>query len=223
MCVSSLCISIKVILTTSVGIRREVFYFLESCLITSGNTERGNAQSLRCENKRGQEEIKMSEQKKKPETTIATLDMAKSGQLTLTTKHLRGQVLKVIQQPGGAKIRQMEQIDVLLSALGGYSVVDIKLRMMRIVMRIIGTVIGILGALLWASDLDFLSEIGMFPTLIGFAIIGVSFLVRDQVAMELNIMGGRFAVPLLPNQAEKAREFLNQLQQAKTEYEESVG
>ena len=110
----------------------------------------------------------MSEQKKKPETTVATLDMAKSGQLTLTTKHLRGQVLKVIQQPGGAKIRQMEQIDVLLSALGGYSVVDIKLRMMRIVMRIIGTIVGILGALLWASDLGFLSEIGMFPTLIGF-------------------------------------------------------
>lgn len=171
----------------------------------------------------GKRNEKMSEQKKKPETTIATLDMVKSGHLTLTTKHLRGQVLKVIQQPGGAKIRQMEQIDVLLSALGGYSVVDIKLRMMRIVMRIIGTVIGILGALLWASDLDFLSEIGMYPTLIGFAIIGVSFLVRDQVAMELNIMGGRFAVPLLPNQAEKAREFLNQLQMAKTEYEESVG
>ena len=171
----------------------------------------------------GKRNEKMSEQKKKPETTIATLDMAKSGQLTLTTKHLRGQVLKVIQQPGGAKIRQMEQIDVLLSALGGYSVVDIKLRMMRVVMRIIGTVIGILGAILWASDLGFLSEIGMYPTLIGFAIIGVSFLVRDQVAMELNIMGGKFAVPLLPNQAEKAREFLTQLQQAKMEYEESVG
>jgi hypothetical protein len=63
----------------------------------------------------------------------------------------------------------------------------------------------------------------MFPTLIGFGIIGFSFLVRDQIAMELNIMGGKFAVELLPNQAEKAREFLTQLQQAKTEYEESVG
>ena len=164
----------------------------------------------------------MGEQKK-VETTIATLDMAKSGQLTLTTKHLRGQVLKVIQQPGGAKVRQMEQIDVLLSALGGYSVVDIKLKVMRIIMRVIGCGIAVLGVLLWSSDLGFLSEIGMYPTLIGLGIFGVSFLVKDQVAMELNIMGGRFAVPLLPNQAEKAREFLNQLQMAKTEYEESVG
>ena len=164
----------------------------------------------------------MSEQKKKPETTIATLDMAKSGQLTLTTKHLRGQVLKVISQPGGANVRQMEQVDVLLSALGGYSIVDIKLRMTRIIMRIIGTIIGVLGALCWTSD-SFLSAIGMYPTLMGVAVIGISFLVRDQVAMELNIMGGKFAVPLLRNQAEKAREFLNQLQQAKTEYEESVG
>lgn len=163
----------------------------------------------------------MGEQKK-PETTIATLDMAKSGQLTLTTKHLRGQVLKVISQPGGAKVRQMEQIDVLLSALGGYSVVDIKLRMVRIMMRIIGCVIGALGVVCLSSG-GFLGDIGMYLALVGVALFIGSFFVRDQVAMELNIMGGKFAVPLLPNQAEKAREFLSQLQMAKTEYEESVG
>lgn len=38
MCVSSLRVSIRVILTTSLEIRREVFYFLDSCLTTSGNT-----------------------------------------------------------------------------------------------------------------------------------------------------------------------------------------
>lgn len=164
----------------------------------------------------------MSEQKKTPETTIATLDMAKSGQLTLTTKHLRGQVLKVISQPGGAKVRQMEQIDVLLSALGGYSVVDIKLKVIRILMRIAGVVIGAFGILCWTIGFGPLEDYGMYPAIFGVVLIIGSFVVRDQVAIELNIMGGKFAVPLLPNQAEKAREFLNQLQTAKTEYEESV-
>ena len=45
----------------SFEIRREVFYFLNSCLTTSSNTERGNARSLRCETKQGQEEVKMSQ------------------------------------------------------------------------------------------------------------------------------------------------------------------
>ena len=130
--------------------------------------------------------------------------------------------MKVISQPGGAKVRQMEQVDVLLSALGGYSVVDIKLKMVRIIMRVIGPVIGVLGVVCWTSG-GFLGDIGMYLTLLGVGVVVGSFLVRDQVAMELNIMGGKFAVPLLPNQAEKAREFLNQLQMAKTEYEESVG
>ena len=40
----SLCISFKVILTTSLGIRREVFYFLKSCLTTEAtrNEDRPN-------------------------------------------------------------------------------------------------------------------------------------------------------------------------------------
>ena len=158
---------------------------------------------------------------KKTESTIATLDMARSGQLTLTTKHLRGQVLKVIEQPGGQKVRQMEQVDVLLSALGGYSVIDINMRWTRIITGFLGLVLAVAGV--FCLGLSFLFEIGMTCLLIGLIMIPASFFIRDQVAMELNIMGGKFAVPLKPNQAEKAREFLNQLQMAKTEYEESVG
>ena len=37
----SLCISFKVILTTSLEIRREVFYILESCLTAGSDTEQG--------------------------------------------------------------------------------------------------------------------------------------------------------------------------------------
>ena len=53
---TSLRIPIKVILTTSQEIRREVFHAIDSCLTVSGDTERGLARVLRSETKRGYKE-----------------------------------------------------------------------------------------------------------------------------------------------------------------------
>lgn len=85
---------------------------------------------------------KMSDNKKMPETTIATLDMEGSGSLTLTNKHLRGQVLRVIRQ-GNMTLKQLEQVDVLLSAVGGYSVIDIPMKIVRIIAVVVCTVVAI--------------------------------------------------------------------------------
>lgn len=150
--------------------------------------------------------------KKMPETTIATLDMEGSGSLTLTNKHLRGQVLRFIQQ-GNMKIKQQEQIDVLLSAIGGYSVIDIPMKGARITAVIFCS---FAGAACW-----FISPI------ITLLAIGVGIvlwkMIRDQIVLQLNIMGGKFDVPFKTHLAPKVREFITQLQQAKTEYEEANG
>ena len=61
-----------------------------------------------------------------PETTIDTLDMGSLCLLTLTTRHIRGNVTKLM--PNGAK--QQDQIDVLLSGLAGYTVTEISRKLL---------------------------------------------------------------------------------------------
>lgn len=63
---------------------------------------------------------------KTPETTIDTLDMGSLCLLTLTTRHIRGNVTKLM--PNGAK--QQDQIDVLLSGLAGYTVTEISRKLL---------------------------------------------------------------------------------------------
>ncbi len=163
----------------------------------------------------------MSE-KKAPETTIATLDMEGSGSLTLTNKHLRGQVLRVIRQ-GNMTLKQLEQVDVLLSAVGGYSVIDIPMKIVRIIAVVVCTVVAIGTWFFYALLSNFISATGpIFITLlaIGGGVLAW-FKIRDQVALQLNIMGGKFDVVFKPYLAPKVRSFITQLQQAKTEYEEA--
>ena len=165
---------------------------------------------------------KMSDNKKMPETTIATLDMEGSGSLTLTNKHLRGQVLRVIRQ-GNMTLKQLEQVDVLLSAVGGYSVIDIPMKIVRIIAVVVCTVVAIGTWFFYALLSNFISATGpIFITLL--AIGGGAFAwfkIHDQIALQLNIMGGKFDVVFKPYLAPKVRSFITQLQQAKTEYEEA--
>lgn len=164
--------------------------------------------------------------KKMPEHTIATLDMEGSGSLTLTNKHLRGQVLRFIQQ-GNMKIKQQEQIDVLLSAIGGYSVIDIPMKIARIIAVVIFAGIGVGSWILYALLNTLFNMSSTMPILVTlFSIVmGIVcwMMIRDQVVLQLNIMGGKFDVPFKTHLAPKVREFITQLQQAKTEYEESNG
>lgn len=102
---------------------------------------------------------KMSDNKKMPETTIATLDMEGSGSLTLTNKHLRGQVLRVIRQ-GNMTLKQLEQVDVLLSAVGGYSVIDIPMKIVRIIAVVVCTVVAIGTWFFYALLSNFISATG---------------------------------------------------------------
>lgn len=161
--------------------------------------------------------------KKMPETTIATLDMEGSGSLTLTNKHLRGQVLRFIQQG----VKQQEQIDVLLSAIGGYSVIDIPMKAARITAVVIFAGIGVGSWILYALLNKLFNMSSTMPILVTLFSIVMGIVcwktIRDQVVLQLNIMGGKFDVPFKTHLAPKVREFITQLQQAKTEYEESNG
>ena len=164
--------------------------------------------------------------KKSTETTIATLDMEGSGTLTVTNKHLRGQVLRFVQQ-GNMKIKQQEQIDVLLSAIGGDSVIDVPMKIARIIAVVVCAAVGIGSWLLYALLAKLFDMSATMPILATLAAVGMGVLcwltIRDQVVLQLNIMGGKFDVPLKAHVAPKVREFITKLQQAKTEYEEANG
>ena len=157
---------------------------------------------------------------KAPETTIDTLDMGDLCLLTLTNRHLRGQVTRVF--PGG--IKQKEQIDVLLNGLAGYSVVEIPMGKFRMMGIVVGIVIALGGWGLFAllGDIfDFSVAMPIVATLIGVGgAVAAKMRIKDQAAFELNVMGGKFSVPLKSYQVEKVRAFINKIQNAKIAYDE---
>ena len=159
---------------------------------------------------------------KTPETTIDTLDMGDLCLLTLTNRHLRGQVTRVF--PGGVK--QKEQIDVLLNGLAGYSVVEVPMGKFRMMIAAVGVVIALGGWGLYAALgklLDFSVATPIVATVIGAAVVFLSRKIKDQAAFELNVMGGKFSVPLKSHQVEKVRAFITKIQNAKIAYDEENG
>jgi len=156
---------------------------------------------------------------KTPETTIDTLDMGDLCLLTLTNRHLRGQVTRVF--PGGVK--QKEQIDVLLNGLAGYSVVEVPMGKLRMMIAAIGVIIVLGGWGLYAAlgkIFDFSVVTPIVATVIGAAAIFFSRKINDQAAFELNVMGGKFSIPLKLHQVEMVRAFINKIQNAKIAYDE---
>lgn len=163
---------------------------------------------------------------KTPETTIATLDMQGSGTLTLTNRHLRGQVLRMVQQ-GNMQVKQMEQIDVLLSNVAGYSIVDVPLKFARIIAVAVCALVGVGGWGLYAilgKLMDMSVVIPIVVTLLAACMAVVCLkTIKDAIGFELNIMGGKFMVPLKAPQKQAVQDFIVKLRDAKTVYEEENG
>lgn len=163
----------------------------------------------------------MSEQKKKPETTVETLDLGQNCLLTLTTRHLRGQVLRVIQDPGQPPRQIKDQVDVLLSGLSGYSVEEFNMRSARIAQCIGGIIISILGILL-AMTSGVLATTGWIMLLVGIIMaIFSKWHPVNRAVFTLNVMGSKIQIPVAFKQVEVCRNFITKLQETKTEYEEA--
>ena len=170
----------------------------------------------------------MSEQKKKPETTVATLDLGQNCMLTLTTRHLRGQVLRIVMEPGQPPRKIQDQVDVLLSGLSGYSAEERNMRPSRIGTCIGGVICALLGILLaCCGDIAFiggtLASMGwiLIPVGVVMAILSRWF-PADRATFTLNVMGSKVAIPVACTQVQTCRDFITKLQQAKTEYEEAT-
>ena len=150
---------------------------------------------------------------KTPETTIDTLDMGDLCLLTLTNRHIRGNVTKLL--PNGAK--QKDQIDVLLSGLAGYSVMEIPRKMARIQCVIWGIGIAIAGGFFFNMS----AVIGIGAIAIGVLVILFSRMIKDIAIFELNVMGSKTAIPITLKEADRVRSFITTIQNAKIAYEEA--
>ena len=174
----------------------------------------------------------MSEQKKTPETTIATLDLGATCLLTLTNKHLRGQVTKLVEvgrdkQGNPIKKLQKDSLDVLLSGIAGYSLDHIDNAGARKASRIMGCLIAIGGLLAGifglANDIEILGWgfVGI-PVGVIMYLIGRKYPL-DIWAFAINVMGGKNEIPVAAGQTEAVRDFITKLQNAKIAYDEANG
>ena len=152
---------------------------------------------------------------KTPETTIDTLDMGDLCLLTLTNRHLRGNITKLF--PNGAK--QKEQVDVLLSGLAGYTVAEVSRKMARIQCIVWGSLIGLSG--IWFMDVSV--GLGILCFVIGVLVALISRLLKDIAVFELNVMGSKTGIPIRIKDADKVRAFITKIQNAKIAYEEENG
>ena len=160
---------------------------------------------------------------KEPEKTVATLDLGQNCLLTLTTRHLRGQVMRMMADPGQPPRLIKDQIDVLLSGLSGYSVEENNMKVARIVTRVIGVLFALAGIGILCSGLGFISFLGWIFMIVGIiqAVVAQWF-PADKATFTINAMGSKVAIPVAFKQVEVCRGFITKLQQAKTEYEEAT-
>lgn len=162
---------------------------------------------------------------KKPETTIATLDLGASCLLTLTNKHLRGQVTKFVEvgrDKNGNPIKKLQKdsLDVLLNGIAGYSLDHYDMKGGRIANMVIGIVIAIAGAI---------SGFAVHPGAFVALPIGILWFIygrknpKDVYAFAINVMGGKNEIPVAAGQTEAVRDFITKLQNAKIAYDEENG
>ena len=172
----------------------------------------------------------MSDQKK-PETTIATLDLGANCLLTLTSKHLRGQVTKLVEvgrDKNGNPLKRLQKdsLDVLLNGIAGYSLDHIDNAGARKASRVLGWIcaIGGLAAGLTGLINDNFLACGfiLIPVGIIMYLIGRKF-PMDVWAFAINVMGSKNEIPVTAGQSEAVRDFITKLQNAKIAYDEANG
>lgn len=149
------------------------------------------------------------------ETTIATLKLQKNCMLTLTNKHLRGQILRVVDGKKKAVIK--DQIDVLLSGIAGYSTKKESRLGSRIIAVVIGILIAFFGSAYNGGDFAPPCVIGGLWAIIGW------FANPDRYYFSLNIMGSATLMPIVKGKRADVHRFINELQNAKIAYEENRG
>ena len=165
---------------------------------------------------------------KVPERTIAVLNLGRRCLLTLTHKHLRGQILRLVDGHGLADGRTLikDQVDILLSGIAGYTIEHKNNFFKRVVSAIIA------GFTLYFMAKSFVPDFFASPKhdaniILGFniaigaigAIIGW-LCYPDRYAFSINIMGSYTLIPIVRSQSPVVQDFITKLQNAKIAYEE---
>jgi len=165
---------------------------------------------------------------KVPERTIAVLNLGRRCLLTLTNKHLRGQILRLVDGHGLADGRTLikDQVDILLSGIAGYTIEHKNNFFKRVVSAIIT------GVAFFFIAKPFIpcffdspgKDAGLiFGINIAFAAIGAILgwlCYPDRYAFSINIMGSYTLIPIVRSQSPVVQDFITKLQNAKIAYEE---
>ncbi len=153
--------------------------------------------------------------------TIAVLEMGSNCILTLTDKHLRGQFLRLVENRDHTQSTIKDQIDVLLNAVAGYSLIFVDKSYKRGMAVIIGSVIAIGGG--WFCSSHELQSHMWLPIVVGILWGVIGWLMNpDSYIFQLNIMGSKTMIPVAKAYYTVVRDFINKLQNAKIAYEQTM-
>lgn len=153
------------------------------------------------------------------ERTIAELNMGSNCLLTLTSKHLRGQFLRLVEEKG-ATTTIKDQIDVVLSGIAGYTIQHTDKSLSRIGKVVVGVLIAAVS--IWLSTKIIGAGLAVGGIVVG-ALVGlIGWLSNpDEYVFAINVMGSQTLIPIAKSYNEAAQEFVTKLQNAKAEYDES--
>lgn len=153
--------------------------------------------------------------------TIAVLEMGSNCLLTLTDKHLRGQFLRLVVNRDHTQSTIKDQIDVLLNAVAGYSLIFVDKSYKRGMAVIGGSVIAIWGGWFCSSH-ELQSYMGL-PIVVGILWGVIGWLMNpDSHIFQLNIMGSKTMIPVAKAYYTVVRDFINKLQNAKIAYDQTM-
>ena len=159
----------------------------------------------------------MSDQKV-AEKTIEVLDLGKCCLLTLTNKHLRGQILRLIKEPGKSPKKIKDQVDVLLSGIAGYTLEHENNLAKRIGAALFGVII-LIGSVYCWQNMGW--ESWYWGALVGALVALFGWLGNpDTYCFALNIMGSKTVIPVVASKTQIVQEFITKLQNAKIAYDE---
>ena len=159
-----------------------------------------------------------------PETTISTLNLGRNCLLTLTNKHLRGQILRLVEGRNNVRTTIKDQVDVLLSGIAGYSIEHVN----KLAKRIAAVIFGILiaGGCYYVDhyvnlNIRGLENLSMWGGIAGAVVAIIGWLCNpDTYAFSLNIMGSNTLIPFVYSQTKVVQAFITKLQNAKIAYDE---
>jgi len=160
-------------------------------------------------------EVAKAQKLRVQETDVMTLKLKKAGQLSLTTKKIRGKIKARTEKPDGSRVTAVKDIDILLNLVTGTEVITI------------GPSNGTVGAFV----IFLLGTIGCYyigQTTLGHWVAGLTFLIllmlcSKNYIFKISVGGNDMEIPMVSSEKKVVNQFVEAVRATKADYELKAG